>query len=432
MYPLSPNRATPPSLGSEAWRNASKYEEGGLLHSRALAFEKHIKWDRLREIAVALRGGTACQIGENYSMGHFNMVRALIFSDGTKWVARLRLPELKEFFGGREGLSAARSMESEVATMKFLRYASSASSNDVKICDQDRLKIDIPVPEVFHYDASPENEVGAPYILMSYINGNVASEQRLALKSPIGQFGTPSQDSNFRKQMARIQVELSSLKFDKIGSIYQDNDQFTIGPELQTGIGPWDNEMEYYRAVRQHLLAVATEEAEPDVKEGEAFTEVPKLFESLMEILVAEKPKEKGFRLANRDFGAHNLLVDSDFNIVGLIDFDGVLAAPFLMVAQFPKLTGLDRPIPGYLETRPAAIERLARVEPQLREYRDLVELAEANRNGGNKKGPGIAESLFSDGSFIVEGFQRFAMHSASINNRWKAAFETFLEKFFE
>ncbi|KAH7379752.1 hypothetical protein BKA64DRAFT_727881 [Cadophora sp. MPI-SDFR-AT-0126] len=184
--------------------------------------------------------------------------------------------------------------------------------------------------------------------------------------------------------MARIQVELSSLKFNKIGSIYQNGDEFAVGPELQTGLGPWDNEMDYHRAISQQLFAVANEEADPDVKKAEAFMEVPRLFERLMKILVAKKPTEKGFRLANREFGATQLA-----------------AAPLPVVAQFPQRTGLCRRIPGHVETRPAALERMARVEPQLKEYRDMVALAEIKRNGGNKEEPGIAESLISDPSLL-------------------------------
>ena len=49
------------------------------------------------------------------------MVRQITFRDNVKWVARLRLPELKEVFGSRELLDVERTMEVEVATMKFLR-----------------------------------------------------------------------------------------------------------------------------------------------------------------------------------------------------------------------------------------------------------------------------------------------------------------------
>jgi hypothetical protein len=63
------------------------------------------------------------------------------------------------------------------------------------------------------------------------------------------------------------------------------------------------------------------------------------------------------FRLTNRDFGAHNLLVDDDFDIVVVIDFDGVMAAPLAAVAQYPALSFLDPDPPGFVPTMPAAVE---------------------------------------------------------------------------
>ncbi|KAK0113555.1 hypothetical protein ONS96_014414 [Cadophora gregata f. sp. sojae] len=248
------------------------------------------------------------------------------------------------------------------------------------------------------------------------------------LDCPPNQFGSLAQDLNFRIQMARIQVDLASLTFDKIGALYQEGDGFVIGPEIQTGLGPWDNALNYYRDVSHHLISVASEEADSEVRESEAFTAIPKLVERLMAINAEREPMEKQFALANRDFGPHNLLVDADFNIVGLIDFDGVLAAPLPVVAQFPQMAGFDRLVPGSVETDPVVLESLVTSESLLKQYKDFVMLAETEHAGG-KTEPMIAEMLLSDMSFIVEGMQSFSMHSEEVNDEWKAAFETFLEK---
>ena len=45
---------------------------------------------------------------------------------------------------------------------------------------------------------------------------------------------------------------------------------------------------------------------------------------------------EKDFGLANRDLGLHNLIVDKEFNVVGLIDLDFVISAPLHVVANLP------------------------------------------------------------------------------------------------
>jgi hypothetical protein len=72
---------------------------------------------------------------------------------------------------------------------------------------------------------------------MDYINGTIATELRVAKGCDPDLFGTTDQDRRFRQQMADIQVELSSFKFDRIGSLYHDEktSDFFIGPGVETG-----------------------------------------------------------------------------------------------------------------------------------------------------------------------------------------------------
>ena len=159
--------------------------------------------------------------------------------------------------------------------------------------------------------------------------------------------------------MARIQVELSSFKFDQIGSLYQDEEtgNFFIGPELDTGKGPWTSAMDYYTDIADHMLQVCIADAEPEIQESSSFT-LPVVCKHLISLFGHNTVEKGSFRFTNRDFGAHNLLVNDNIDIIGVIDFDGVMTAPAEMVAQYPQLTGLDRQPPGYAETNPLAIER--------------------------------------------------------------------------
>jgi hypothetical protein len=90
------------------------------------------------------------------------------------------------------------------------------------------------------YNTAPDNAVGAPYILVEYIHGSVASELRQAKSCGLQMIGKPEQDRKFREQMAQIQATVASFRFPKIGSLYHDpdTDEFYIGPELQTRRGP--------------------------------------------------------------------------------------------------------------------------------------------------------------------------------------------------
>ncbi|KAG4439075.1 hypothetical protein IFR05_005417 [Cadophora sp. M221] len=165
------------------------------------------------------------------------------------------------------------------------------------------------------------------------------------------------------------------LAFYKIGCIYERNEDFFIGADAETGLGPWNDEMEYYRALSKHAFAIANKYANPKVKDKVAFKEVPKLFERLMELLVENKPQEKSYGIANRNFGAHNLLVGDDFNIMCLTDFDCVMSAPTAAVARLPRQCSLYRDIPGQSAMEPS--EKTTRIHQQLSKYRNLISLYE-------------------------------------------------------
>jgi len=69
--------------------------------------------------------------------------------------------------------------------------------------DLERAKTSIPVPEVHSYSVDPTNDVGAPYILMDYIYGTVATELREAKKCDVGlahRIKTGSSGSNAGRQ----------------------------------------------------------------------------------------------------------------------------------------------------------------------------------------------------------------------------------------
>ena len=259
---------------------------------------------------------------------------------------------------------------------------------------------------------------------MDYIDGTVATELRAAKNCDIGSFGTPDQDRKFREQMASIQVELSSFKFDQIGSLYQDErtSDFFIGPDIETGKGPWAASVDYYADLANHALQVCVADAAPDVQTSCSFA-IPVLFKHLISLYGQKSITGGPFSLTNRDFGAHNLLVNNDFEIIGMIDFDGIMAAPIEVVAQYPPFTGLERQPPGHVEIRPAAIDRIKRTEPKLKEYMNLVEIAEA-RMGGSKNGEvSIASMMLSNASSVFQGLLQFASHQKFVNDIWMEAY---------
>ncbi|KAF9761851.1 hypothetical protein IL306_003659 [Fusarium sp. DS 682] len=400
-----PNTVNDPvdSLGSDSWIGADRYFEGTELHDRALAVLNEVNWDRLLSISSNLRNGTPCKFSQNVAMGHANMVRRIEFTDGINWVAKVRLPELKAEVGDCQVFDMASIHKLEVASMKFLEAKSS-----------------IPVPKVHAHSANLNNDVGARYILMDYIHGTAATDLRDAKGYEDDQFGTPDQDRSFRKQMAEIQVTLSTFKFDQIGGLYQyeETSEFFIGKDPETDQGPWKSSMEYYNDLVNYVLQVCVHEASPDVQTASSFAN-PILFKHLMSLYSCGNSNQGPFSLVNRDFGAHHLLVDDEFQIVGVIDFDCVMAAPIEVAAQYPVLTELGLEPPGYVETSPDDLERIRRTEPKLKEYKEMVQAAEFNM-GINDKGKAlIGDLLLSDAASAFQGLLRYQCHQAFVNDKW-------------
>jgi hypothetical protein len=110
------------SLGSASWIGAEAYEPEGEFHERATRFLAAVNWVVLASISSGLRNGIHCKVGDLFSIGHFNMVRRIVFADGISWVARVKLPQLE--VGSVDSKTfdqVASTLEVEVASMKFLK-----------------------------------------------------------------------------------------------------------------------------------------------------------------------------------------------------------------------------------------------------------------------------------------------------------------------
>jgi hypothetical protein len=271
------------------------------------------------------------------------------------------------------------------------------------------------VPELFAHNADPANEVGVAYMLLEYIHGTTAAELREIHGTAPATYGTPEQDHKFRKQMAKIQAEVLSFTFPLIGSLYysEDKSSFYIGPSLETGKGPWKTSTDYYRDLADHRLKNAAARGVPRAKDSPAFA-LPVLLNHLMTIHSEEHTGP--FRLINRDFGAHNILVDNDFNIVGVVDFDGVMAGPLEMAAQYPVLSCMTLEPPGVVQTNPHVLARIERTKPVLAGYKEWLGKYEAELGDGSAA---VAGRLGSTSALVFLGLLRCAALSPSENEEW-------------
>ena len=237
--------------------------------------------------------------------GSFHEIRILEFADGWSCIGRFT----------RNPLESLDILESEVATLTYVRKNTT-----------------IPVPEVYHVNYDAANPVGARFVLMERMKGvnlytiwdKLSTEQKLAVMD----------------QIADVLAQLSSLKFDKIGSIKLNND---IGP-LQTQLmaenkdsnvrGPFTTMEEYLHSY---------------IAEGRGFTPEAdsqyalirrKLHDALADQtddLVYNPP----FRLIHGDFDAQNMLFNwpdeaQPPKLSAVIDWDYSYSGPLYYLYEYP------------------------------------------------------------------------------------------------
>ena len=152
------------------------------------------------------------------------MVRRIDFQRGTIWIARVRI--------------TSPSNEDE---------ASCLLQREVDCIQLVKERIRVPVPTIFGYIASARNKIGAPFMLMECLPGNVG----LDLSGVV----IPAQyKAFFHKEMARFQVscsgmlggrpalmiqktEISSITFPKFGAIIKLQDGATTSAFSLDSVG---------------------------------------------------------------------------------------------------------------------------------------------------------------------------------------------------
>ncbi|EER36593.1 conserved hypothetical protein [Histoplasma capsulatum H143] len=191
--------------------------------------------DALCCLASRLRGGISCHCDSSQApfSGSLNWAISIHFIDGVEWLLRSPLNE-----NGAIPCPRTNSMllESEAATLKYLRSNSSIS-----------------VPEVFAYSCSKENDIGIPYILMSKAPGSSLQPHWTHMSS--------DDKAKILRQLGSITWQLCQLKFDRIGSLFEGPRGPVIKTCLARGLlvcerhtlplnrGPFTSTIDFYKAL---------------------------------------------------------------------------------------------------------------------------------------------------------------------------------------
>jgi len=241
-------------------------------------------------------------------------VYKITFSDGTVWA--LKIPRR----GHREEWSeiAARALLSEAHTMRFLKEQTK-----------------IPLPEVYDFNATLDNELKCPYIMMEWLSGEALMPHwdRYAKKHEL------FQDDRTRTQLlidiASAVVQLDRFQFNTCGApSFDAAGRFSgIGPVITRDLGP-----ETIHAMPDLIDVVPFSKGSQyfswkiDVwgKEDDSIYKNAHqdLFKAMLSWMDEEAGQDAKFVFSHIDLGPQNVLVDSVGRFCGLIDFDGVTAVP--------------------------------------------------------------------------------------------------------
>jgi aminoglycoside phosphotransferase (APT) family kinase protein len=316
--------------------------------------------------------------------GSYNLVYVLELDGAVKYV--VRIPVIG--WGNRFTEAAKQAFTSQVFTMRFIRKETT-----------------IPIPEVYAFDTTVANEIGAPYILMSFIPGFTVGSLWFDQTGP-----TPLEERRLRTldSVAKAMAQLQKFRFDKIGALQShpgpSADIATVGPcfrwdenvvnddngrEVNIQVdefGPFETSKSYLRHCLDH-----------HVKKYD--TPSPRGCRTLVEMMIEHLPTTKNsaketFVLSLPDFDAQNIMIDEQGNLTGIIDWDNVQTMPrFLGYSSFPGWITRDwDPMMYYpeLTDRENSPEELKRYRAR---YKDTM--GKMLRGGG--------DSIFTGKSHIFE-----------------------------
>ena len=270
-----------------------------------------------------------CKVNPAPFSGFYNIVFEIEFADAVFWM--LKIPA--NGYGQHFDEIASKALVSEARTMQMIKKATT-----------------IPVPGVYAFDASLNNQLQVPFILMQRIDGTPL------YKGWFNQDGrSKSQLEKFRaralQSLAAAMAQLNRFMLDDGGSIVFDSDGKAVnlgGTKVLDANAMWYPENEDpdksdifcekgpFTDPKSALLFMLNRR--PSRPENDAYLNgIDTMLRMMIEWAYEKETRGPRFVLSHPDFDIQNILVAEDGTLRGLIDWDGVAAVPREVgCAQFP------------------------------------------------------------------------------------------------
>ena len=276
-----------------------------------------------------------CRISGPPLWGSYNLVYKIVFDDGVRWMVKIPATGHHRCHDSL----AAHALRTEVETMRFIKD-----------------HIDIPLPAVYDYNQSMDNEIGCPYIAMEFIDG-----------IPLWQAWFSDDVSTSKKESIRLKamqtvaaamVKLSRYTFGQSGALCADLDGVNIVHSRAVNYhAVWDRDQDHndtsqddiylarkpcYSAL-SYLLSMLRRRG---IKSSDrALDRGGQRSIDLLTKWACEhfKIDDDKFTLAHPDLDTQNVLVKEDGTLCGIIDWDGVAVVPIAIGAlKYPLWLSRD------------------------------------------------------------------------------------------
>lgn len=282
--------------------------------------------EELLRTVASLRGGKACKfvpgkyLGPGAIMGCANYHAWVVFDDGVKWL--VRIPRANTFSDIPHDLIEYL-VRSEYATLKWL----------------EGLKTPTPNVHGFGLASDPDNRVGVSYILEDAMPGQPFYTHTANVE----------QRSKVHGQYASFLIEISGNVVDEACSLLP-HGQGPVASNrfLKLGQhGAYQNPLDYFKSIAEmHLALIADGQLYPEFPK-EAFLFYRFLRDRAAPVLAASSEAISGFFLKHVDDKGDHVLVDEDYNITAVIDWQFArfvpaceAFGPSLFTADLGKLYG--------------------------------------------------------------------------------------------
>lgn len=307
----------------------------------------HIKEYRIRQLVLRLVGdrfGYQCWV-HDAKQGAFNQVFILQFRDETKIC--LKIPATG--WAKRWTSEHATNLRREALTLRYMHQ---------------QLGDSFPSPDLLSYDITLDNEIEAPFILMTFLPGRSGSRAWFDhKKDSFGNWNDYELDlvrEKMLRSLAEHMAKLRVITFSETGVLDFDNDDCSnphVLPEMRscTNFSKKQDHSNPYPSTWKQVRKFTTtrelfddmwaqvkldDDDECDQAREKMLAQVsfclPKSFDASIEGVSSWSRKET-FSIAHDDLDLQNILVDEDGNVTGILDWDNATIRPhFLGWATVP------------------------------------------------------------------------------------------------